>query len=153
MEDVTLETLRDIHDILQGLVKAQYRCRSWDCQLNAKEDSILLRIILLTTSLEWTSIVQIVITFQVSLWSDVNTEIPYFLPLSFWKRAKKEGDEVVEHPNLLLVVVLERALVTLLKTTKRLRHLVRPRNLRSSQGHLSRCVVAVAFDIYKTCAG
>ena len=39
-------------------------CRSWDCHMKAKEDSILFRIILLTTSLEWTSIVQIVITFK-----------------------------------------------------------------------------------------
>ena len=39
-------------------------CRSWDCHMKAKEDSILFRIILLTTSLEWTSIVQIVITLE-----------------------------------------------------------------------------------------
>ena len=32
--------------------------------MKAKEDSILFRIILLTTSLEWTSIVQIVITLE-----------------------------------------------------------------------------------------
>ena len=112
-------------------------CRSCDCHMKAKEDSILFRIILLTTSLEWTSIVQIVITFEFLI-DLVNKRFSYFLSFSFWEWSKKESDEVVEHPDLLLVVVFEGALVALLQTTKGLGHLIGPGNLSSCQGNLDR---------------
>ena len=112
-------------------------CRSWDCHMKAKEDSILFRIILLTTSLEWTSIVQIVITFEFVI-DLVNKDCPHFLSFSFWEWAKEESDEVVEHPDLLLVVVLEGALVALLQPPKWLGHLIGPGNLSSCQGNLDR---------------
>ena len=124
------------HQLVVGCVR-NHLCRSWDCHMKAKEDSILFRIILLTTSLEWTSIVQIVITFEFVI-DLVNKDCPHFLSFSFWEWAKEESDEVVEHPDLLLVVVLEGALVALLQPPKWLGHLIGPGNLSSCQGNLDR---------------
>lgn len=43
-----------------------YLCLSWDCHINAKADSIFWEISLATTSLEWTSMVHMVMIFCLS---------------------------------------------------------------------------------------
>ena len=98
-------------------------CLSWDCQLKDCEESILWPIILLTfkrnqnlcrsniqeltTSREWTSIVQIVITWRATMQRSIYQLSSNLLTISSRQISQEQRDEVVELDDLLLIIILQ----------------------------------------------